>query len=55
MANKLAGQRAKLSRARVIFYSPSDDPQRQRAAKLMAEVLADAPRMNRETVCGWLR
>jgi hypothetical protein len=43
MANKLAGQRAKFSRARAIFYSTSDDAQRQRAAELMAQVLAEAP------------
>jgi len=43
MANKLAGQRAKFSRAKAIFYSSGDDAPRQRAAQLMAEVLADAP------------
>ena len=43
MANKLAGQRAKFSRARAIFYSSSDGAQRSRAMQLMAEVLADAP------------
>jgi len=43
MANKLAGQRAKFSRARAIFYSTSDEGQRNRAAQLMAEVLAEAP------------
>ena len=43
MANKLAGQRAKFSRARAIFYSAGDDGQRRRAAELMAEVLAEAP------------
>jgi T5orf172 domain len=43
MANKLAGQRAKFSRARAIFYSTSDDAQRHRAAQLMAEVLTEAP------------
>jgi len=43
MANKLAGQRAKFSRARAIFYSTSDEVQRQRAAQLMAQVLAEAP------------
>ena len=43
MANKLAGQRAKFSRARAIFYTASDDAQRDRAAQLMAEVLAEAP------------
>lgn len=43
MANKLAGQRAKFSRARAIFYSTSGEAQRHRAAELMAEVLAEAP------------
>ena len=42
MANKLAGQRAKFSRARAIFYTGSDS-QRDRAAQLMAEVIAEAP------------
>ena len=43
MANKLAGQRAKFSKARATFYSTSDDTQRHHAAELMAEVLAEAP------------
>jgi len=43
MANKLAGQRAKFSRARAIFYSTAEEAQRQRTARLMAEVLAGAP------------
>jgi len=43
MANKLAGQRAKFSRARAIFYSSDEEQKRQRAIQLMAEVLADAP------------
>lgn len=43
MANKLAGQRAKFSRARALFYSSTDDAQCARAAELMAEVLAEAP------------
>jgi hypothetical protein len=43
MANKLAGQRAKFSRARAIYYTTAEDAQRQRAVRLMAEVLADAP------------
>ena len=43
MANKLAGQRAKFSRARAIYYTASDEKQRQRAVQLMAEVLAEAP------------
>ena len=42
LANKLAGQRAKFSRARAVFYSASDEVHRQRAAQLMAEVLAEA-------------
>ena len=43
MANKLAGQRAKFSRARAIFYSDSDETRRNRAVELMAEVLVEAP------------
>ena len=43
MANKLAGQRAKFSRTRAIYYTADDEAQRQRAAQLMAEVLIDAP------------
>jgi hypothetical protein len=43
VANKLAGQRAKFSRARAIFYTATDETQRHRAAQLMAEVLAEAP------------
>ena len=43
MANKLAGQRAKFSRARAIYYSSGDEAQRQRAAELMAQVIAEAP------------
>lgn len=43
MANKLAGQRAKFSRARAIYFTNSDETQRQRAVQLMAEVLAEAP------------
>jgi hypothetical protein len=43
VANKLAGQRAKFSRARAVFYTTGDETQRQRAAQLMAEVLAEAP------------
>ena len=43
MANKLAGQRAKFSRWRAAYYTTSDEAQRQRAERLMAEVLADAP------------
>ncbi|MEL6265647.1 MAG: hypothetical protein AAFR52_08355 [Pseudomonadota bacterium] len=43
MANKLAGQRAKFSRARAAFYTVGDDHARDRAVGLMAEVIADAP------------
>lgn len=43
MANKLAGQRAKFSRAYAQFYSSDDDASRQRAIELMAQVLRDAP------------
>lgn len=45
MANKLAGQRAKFSRARAIYYTATDDASRERALALMAEVLRDAPRL----------
>lgn len=43
MANKLAGQRAKFSRAKSSFFTSSDEEARQRAIELMAEVLVDAP------------
>lgn len=43
MANKLAGQRAKFSRARALYYSSPEEDQRVRAVQLMAEVIADAP------------
>lgn len=43
MSNKLAGQRAKFSRARATYFTSSEDPQRLRAVRLMAEVLAEAP------------
>jgi len=43
MANKLAGQRAKFSRARAVYHSSSEDETRDRAASLMAEVIRDAP------------
>ena len=43
MAHKLAGQRAKFSRARAMSYTSSDDTQRRRAVRLMAEVLVEAP------------
>lgn len=42
MANKLAGQRAKFSRARSIWFSASEEVKRDRAREMMAEVLADA-------------
>jgi Meiotically up-regulated gene 113 len=42
MANKLAGQRAKFSRAHAIYYSTSNDAERERAVRLMAEVVRDA-------------
>ncbi|UEM06315.1 GIY-YIG nuclease family protein [Skermanella rosea] len=44
LANKLAGQRAKFSRGRALFYTADDDSQRLRAVRLMAEVLAHAPK-----------
>ena len=43
MANKLAGQRAKFSRARATYFTSSDKSQRRRAIQLMAEVLVEAP------------
>lgn len=43
MANKLAGQRAKFSRAKSIYYTTSDPIQKERAAYLMAEVIFQAP------------
>lgn len=43
MANKLAGQRAKFSRARVILYTETDEARKRRATELMAEVLFEAP------------
>ncbi|MDX6748781.1 hypothetical protein SH611_03065 [Geminicoccaceae bacterium 1502E] len=43
MANKLAGQRAKFSRAKAIYHTAGDEEQRRRAARLMAEVVAEAP------------
>lgn len=43
VANKLAGQRAKFSRAKSNFFTSSEDDVRQRAIQLMAEVLIDAP------------
>lgn len=44
MANKLAGQRAKFSRAKAIYYSTSDEAERARSVRLMAEVITEAPR-----------
>ena len=46
MANKLAGQRAKFSRARATYFTASEDWQRRRAVQLMAEVLVEAPTNN---------
>ena len=43
MANRLAGQRAKFSRAKALYYSSPEGDDRGRAVRLMAEVLADAP------------
>ncbi|MDF2096650.1 GIY-YIG nuclease family protein [Aquibaculum arenosum] len=43
MANKLAGQRAKFSRARSLYFTAPDDDARSRAIELMAEVLQLAP------------
>lgn len=43
MANKLAGQRAKFSRALADYRSSDEESRRSRAVQLMAEVLADAP------------
>ena len=42
MANKLAGQRAKFSKNRSLFYTTSDEAIRERACQRMAEVLDDA-------------
>jgi hypothetical protein len=43
MANKLAGQRMKFTKARALYYQADDEGQRQDAVRKMAEVLADAP------------
>ncbi len=43
MANKLAGQRAKFSKARAVLYGASDESVRYRQAQLMAEVIREAP------------
>jgi len=43
MPTKLAGQRAKFSRARSLYYTAQDEADQRRAAEKMAEVLADAP------------
>ena len=43
MANKLAGQRMKFTKARAVYYQTDDDAERQKALRLMAEVLAQAP------------
>jgi len=44
MTTKLAGQRAKFSRARATYYTASDESARERAIRHMSEVLQDAPR-----------
>jgi len=44
MANKLAGQRAKFSRARAIYFTAPDETARERAVELMAEVITNADR-----------
>jgi polyhydroxyalkanoate synthesis regulator phasin len=46
MGNKLAGQRAKFSRARATYFTAGEDSQRQRAVQFMAEVLVEAPANN---------
>jgi len=43
MANKLAGQRMKFTKARALYYQTDDESQRRDAVRKMAEVLADAP------------
>ena len=43
MANKLAGQRMKFTKARARYYQADDESQRQDAVRKMAEVLAEAP------------
>jgi hypothetical protein len=43
MANKLAGQRMKFTKARALYYQTDDESQRQDAVRKMAEVLAEAP------------
>lgn len=43
MANKLAGQRMKFTKARALYYQADDEGQRQDAVRKMAEVLAEAP------------
>lgn len=43
MANKLAGQRAKFSRARSLFYTSPEDTVRDRSIRQMAEVILSAP------------
>lgn len=43
MANKLAGQRMKFSKARATYYTTAEDTERRRAVQLMADVLSQAP------------
>jgi hypothetical protein len=43
MANKLAGQRAKFTKALASYHTSGDESQQARAVQLMAQVLHDAP------------
>lgn len=43
MSTKLAGQRAKFSRARAVYHTTDDEGLRDRAVRWMGEVLRDAP------------
>ena len=43
MANKLAGQRMKFTKARALYYQADDESERRDAVRKMVEVLADAP------------
>ena len=44
MTTKLAGQRAKFSRARATYYTAAEESARERAIRHMSEVLQEAPR-----------
>jgi hypothetical protein len=44
MANKLAGQKAKFTKALLDWQKTEDEGKRQNAARRMAEVIAEAPR-----------